>query len=65
MDPPSDADDRTTAQRRRDALMRACRVALGCGTDGIAAVAHATVVIDRETFTDGRAGRMDGQYTGV
>ncbi len=65
MDPPSDMDDRTTAQRRRDALMRACRVALGCGADGVAAVGHATVVIDWETFTNGKAGRMDGLYTGL
>ena len=65
MDPPSDMDDRTAAQRRRDALMRACRVALGCGADGVAAVAHATVVIDWETFTNGNAGRMDGQYSGL
>ena len=65
MDPPSDMDGRTAAQRRRDALMRACRVAAGCGDEGGAAVAHATVVIDWKTFTNGEAGLMDGQYTGL
>ena len=65
MDPPSDMDGRTAAQRRRDALMRACRVAAGCGDEGVAAVAHATVVVDWKTFTNGEAGLMDGQYTGL
>ncbi len=65
MDPPSDPDGRTAAQRRRDALMRACRVAAGCGAEGVAAAAHATVVIDWATLTNGHAGRMDGLFTGL
>ena len=42
MDPPSDGDSRTDAQRRADALIRICEVALQQGACGVRAAATVT-----------------------
>ncbi len=72
MDPPSETDDRTPAQRRADALVRICQIALHQGAKGVRAVANVTVTVDWATFTRSSSssgsgsglGVMDGQYTG-
>ena len=64
MDPPSDGDSRTDAQRRADALVRICEIALEQGACGVRAAATVTVVADWPTLTNGKPGRLDGQYTG-
>jgi Domain of unknown function DUF222. len=64
MDPPSEGDGRTDAQRRADALVRICEIALEHGACGVRAGANVTVVVDWPTLTNGEPGRMDGQYTG-
>ena len=46
MEPPSDADGRTDAQRRADALVRICEVALARGAYGTRAAANVTIVVD-------------------
>ena len=61
---PSDTDDRTPAQRRADALVRICQIALTHGATGTRAGATVTVVIDWATLLEGGLGRMDGHYTG-
>ena len=63
MDPPAEGDSRTDAQRRADALVRICEVALQHGACGGRAAAHVTVVVDWQTLTNGEFGRIDGQYT--
>ena len=64
MDPPSETDSRTPAQRRADALVRICQIALHQGAKGVRAAANVTVTVDWATFTNGGLGVMDGQYTG-
>ncbi|MBK5287801.1 MAG: DUF222 domain-containing protein, partial [Acidimicrobiia bacterium] len=64
MDPPAEGDDRTPAQRRADSLVRICEVALAQGAWGVRAGATVTVVVDWHTFTNGRPGARDGQFTG-
>ncbi len=70
MDPPSDTDDRTPAQRRADAFVRICQIALQQGATGVRAAANVTVIVDWATFTAssssgaGGLGVMDGQYSG-
>ena len=71
MDPPSETDDRSPAQRRADALVRICQIALHQGAAGVRAAANVTVTVDWATFTRSSSssggsglGVMDGQYTG-
>ncbi len=64
MDPPLEGDDRTPAQRRADALVRICEVALARGVSASRAKAHVTVVVDWETLLDDVLGRADGMFTG-
>jgi len=64
MDRPSEGDARTTAQRRADALVRICEIALNQGACGVRAAANVTVVVDWTTLLNGNRGRMDGQFTG-
>ncbi|MEP6625790.1 MAG: DUF222 domain-containing protein [Acidimicrobiia bacterium] len=64
MDPPAEGDDRSDAQRRADALVRICEIALERGACGTRAAAHVTVIVDWTTITAGVFGRMDGQFTG-
>ena len=64
MDPPADGDDRTPAQRRADALVRICQIALQQGATGVRAAANVTIVVDWATFLNSGLGRMDGQFTG-
>ena len=67
MDKPSETDDRTPAQRRADALVRICQIALHQGAAGVRAAANVTITVDWATFTrsgSGGLGVMDGQYTG-
>ena len=64
MDPPTDGDDRTAAERRADALVRVCEVAMEHGTSAGRAKAAATFVIDWATLTDDAVGRLDGMFTG-
>ncbi len=64
MDPPAETDDRTPAQRRADAFVRICQIALQQGAAGVRAAANVTVVVDWATFTRGGLGLMDGQYSG-
>ncbi len=70
-DRPTEADDRTPAQRRADGLARLCRVAMGAPPDTIMASPSATVVIDWATFLTHlnrdafvRFGQMDGAFIG-
>ena len=71
-DAPTEADDRTPAQRKADGLARMCRVAMGADKDTIMASPSAVVVIDwatflahlnREAFV--RFGQMDGAFIGT
>jgi hypothetical protein len=72
MDPPCEGDDRSPAQRRADALVRICEVALARGAAASRARVHVTIVVDWETLLcDPSArvgavsvGRMDGMFTG-
>ncbi len=64
MDPPAEGDDRTPAQRRADALVRICQIALAHGAAGVRAAGNVTVVLDWHTFTNGEPGRADGHFTG-
>ena len=64
MDPPSEGEDRTPAQRRAAALVRICEVALARGVTASRAKAHVTVVVDWETLMDDVLGRADGMFTG-
>ncbi len=64
MDPPSETDDRTAAQRRADALVRICQIALARGATGSRASAGVTVVIDWAALTAGTPGMADGLFTG-
>ncbi len=72
MDPPSETDDRGPAQRRADAFVRICQIALQHGASGARAAANVTVIVDWATFTrtssngdtTSRLGLMDGQFTG-
>ena len=43
MDPPAETDDRTPAQRRADALVRICQIALHQGAPGVRAAANVTI----------------------
>ena len=71
-DRPSEADDRTPAQRKADGLARLCRVAMGADKKtAVMASPSAVVVIDwatflahlnREAFV--RFGQMDGSFIG-
>jgi Domain of unknown function (DUF222) len=66
-EPPSGDDARSPAHRRAGALVRICEVALAHADDpgGPArARAHAVMVLDDTTLTEGRVGRLDGQYSG-
>jgi Domain of unknown function DUF222. len=63
-DRPSVDDDRTPAQRRADALVRICKIALAAGLDAKGSTAHASFVIDWTTLTAGKPGRMDGEFIG-
>ena len=51
MDPPAETDDRSPAQRRADALVRICQIALHQGAPGVRAAANVTVTVDWATFT--------------
>ncbi len=64
MDPPAEGDDRTPAQRRADALVRICEVALTQGACGVRAAGTVTVVVDWYSFTNGDPDMSDGQFTG-
>ena len=64
MDPPSEGEDRTPAQRRADALVRICEVALARGVAASRAKADVTIVVDWETLMDDVFGRADGMFTG-
>ena len=68
MDPASDRDGRTAAQRRADALVRICEVAIKHGTAAGRAKAHISFVVDWDTFNDvgndDGPGFMDGMFTG-
>ncbi|MEP6624645.1 MAG: DUF222 domain-containing protein [Acidimicrobiia bacterium] len=78
-DPPTEGDDRTSAQRRADGLVRMCRVAMEAGVGGTMATLGVAVVIDwqtwlaslerRQTPPTERAvfdlgGRMEGGFVG-
>jgi hypothetical protein len=62
-DPPSDADPRTTSQRRAAALVRICEIALAHIGDDRRPVAQVSVVVDWATLVGG-SGRHDGGFTG-
>ncbi len=64
VDPPRVDDPRTTAQRYADALVRISDVALAHLHDQQRPQTQVTVVIDWATLTQGRLGRLDGQFTG-
>ena len=51
MDPPAETDDRSPAQRRADAFVRICQIALQHGAAGVRAAANVTVIVDWATFT--------------
>ena len=56
MDPPTEGDTRTPAQRRADALVRMCEVALARGAGASRARVHVTMVVDWESmFREGFA----------
>jgi hypothetical protein len=63
-DPPTDADTRSTAQRRADAFVRVCEVALAQTGNPERDRAQVSVVIDWATLTRGAPGRLDGLFTG-
>jgi hypothetical protein len=63
-DPPSTDDTRSTAQRRADALVRVCEVALAHTGDTERARAQVSVVLDWRTLTGRQPGRLDGLFTG-
>jgi hypothetical protein len=69
-DPPSDGDTRTASRRRADALVRMAELASaaldGAGPDGPKrARPSASIVIDWQTLTGDRWGRLDGDYAGT
>ena len=51
MDPPSEGDGRTDAQRRAGALVRISEIALNHGTSGTRAGANVTIIVDWKTLT--------------
>ncbi len=63
-DPPTDDDRRPGSQRRADALVRICEVALERVPAGRRDHGRVSVVVDWTTLTGDAAGRADGQYTG-
>ncbi|MGZ4691257.1 MAG: DUF222 domain-containing protein [Acidimicrobiia bacterium] len=64
VDPPTDGDSRTTAQRYAAALVRICEVALAHADDVHRPRAQVSVILDWATITEGRLGRIDGEFTG-
>jgi hypothetical protein len=69
-DPPSDADPRTPARRRADALVRMAELALAnlraAGDTGpVRARPAASIVVDWTTLTGEQWGRLDGQFVGT
>jgi hypothetical protein len=63
-DPPSVDDPRKTSQRYADALVRISEVALAHLHDVGRPRAQVSIVIDWTTLTEGRLGRIDGDFTG-
>lgn len=63
-DPPSDDDRRPGSQRRADALVRICEVALERLPAGRRDHGQVSVVVDWATLAGDASGRADGQYTG-
>ena len=51
MDPPSEGDGRTDAQRRAGALVRISEIALAHGACGTRAGANVTIIVDWKTLT--------------
>ena len=64
MDPRTEGDARTPAQRRAEALVRMCEVALARGASASRARVHVTIVVDWESlFRDGFAANLaDGAF---
>ncbi len=63
-EPPDRIDPRPGSQRRADALVRICEVALQHVPAGRRNRGQVSVVVDWATLTGGSPGRADGQYTG-
>jgi len=63
-DPPGDDDRRPGSQRRADALVRICEVALERVPAGRRDHGRVSVVVDWATLAGDASGRADGQYTG-
>jgi len=66
-DPPLPADDRTAAQRRADALVALCRVALDAGLPGRVSgsqVPHVSLILDHDTLAHGLDGRCELEHAG-
>ncbi len=61
---PSEADRRRGSQRRADALVRICEVALDRVAAGRRDRGQVSLVVDRSTLTGPRPGRADGQFSG-
>ena len=65
MDPPSEGDGRTDAQRRAGALVRISEIALAHGACGTRAAANVTIIVDWKTLTAGVPGKLDSQHRGL
>jgi len=61
---PTDTDRRPASQRRADALVRICEIALERVPAGRRNRGQVSVVVDWTTLTAGRPGRADGQFSG-
>ena len=61
--PPTDGDSSTPAERRAEALVRICSVALKCGTDAEGAKPSVAYVMHERT--DGKPGLAEGLFGGV
>ena len=62
--PPTEGDSSTPAERRAEALVRICSIALKCGTDAEGAKPSVSYVI-RERSVDGKPGIAEGLFGGV
>ena len=64
VDPPSEGDTRTTSQRYAAALVRMAEVAITHLADDHRTPTQVSIVVDWATLTEGKLGRLDGEFTG-
>ena len=64
VDPPIDDDTRTTSQRYAAALVRMAEVAITHLADDHRTPTQVSIVVDWATLTEGKLGRLDGEFTG-